>query len=183
MNCRRVLLIVCIALAVVACGRRRTTSSEDQPAPAGTPPAAAPAVSTPPTKSAAAAYSVKWVSNNVPSTMTRGATVPVQVTVKNSGDWPWPDPKTANPAEPSGGYAVRLGYTWTKPGLADAKPAPDRADLKATVPPGGTATFTLSVTAPKEAGSYELELDLVEELVTWFHSKGAPTLKVPVTVK
>jgi hypothetical protein len=169
MNTRRMIVVGCmLAVALTACGRRRVERVSAR---------------TTQNRSASANYSVQWVANNAPSTMKRDETVPVQVTVKNTGDWPWPDPKTANPGDPSGAYAVRLGCAWKKADGGKAEPASTRADLAGVVPPGGLATFTIDVTAPKQAGAYDLELDLVEELVTWFDAKGAAKLRVPVTVE
>ncbi|MGZ7039754.1 MAG: hypothetical protein ACXVJO_16375, partial [Thermoanaerobaculia bacterium] len=125
----------------------------------------------------------EWLTNNAPSTMSRGATVPVMGSVKNTTDWPWPDPKTAHPADASGAYAGRLGDDWPRKGGRTPQAAPERGDLASTLAPGATATFTIDVTAPKDPGSYDLEFNLVEELVTWFDAKGAAKLKVPVTVK
>jgi hypothetical protein len=184
MKNRYAIVAACTLVAALAgCGRRRVeTPANNTPPPtatATTATQAAPAgARVSPTN-----YAVQWVSNNAPSTMTGGASVPVTVTVKNSGDWPWPDPKTANPADPNGAYSVRLGYDWKKSDSPTAEQAAPRADLNATVPPGGSATFTINVTAPPKAGSYVLEFDLVEELVTWFSAKGTSKLAVPVTVK
>lgn len=175
----RVIAIGCLlALTLTVCGRRRVERTSEA-VPAAAPPVAAPVAQK---RTATASYSVQWVSNNAPNKMARGATVPVQVVVRNTGDWPWPDPKTANPGDASGGYAVRLGYAWKKENGGKSEHAPPRADLGAPVPPGSSATFTIDVTAPKEPGGYDLELDLVEELVTWFNAKGAPKLRIPVTV-
>lgn len=51
------------------------------------------------------------------------------------------------------------------------------------VPPGETANFTIVVTPPTEPGKYQLQFDLVHELVAFFSSKGAEKLTVPVTVE
>ena len=70
--------------------------------------------------------------------------------------------------------------------LADGKPLAAnavRGELNAPVPPGGTANFTLQVAAPKTPGSYQLQVDLVEELVFFFSAKGNEKLTVPVTVQ
>jgi hypothetical protein len=115
--------------------------------------------------------------------MSAGATSDVHVSAKNAGDWPWNDPFAANPNHPDGTYAIRLSYGWVG---ADGKPLPPdstRGELTAPVPPGQTANFTIKVKAPKEPGSYKLQLDLVEELVFFFSSKGNEKLTVPVTVK
>ena len=51
------------------------------------------------------------------------------------------------------------------------------------VRPGKTAVMAIAVTAPTEPGNYKLQLDLVQENVSWFETRGAPVLMVPVVVK
>jgi hypothetical protein len=51
-------------------------------------------------------------------------------------------------------------------------------DLK----PGDEADMTIHVTAPKEPGEYILEVDMVQEGVTWFSDKGSSTTRTKVTV-
>jgi hypothetical protein len=41
----------------------------------------------------------------------------------------------------------------------------------------------MNVLPPKEPGSYRLEIDVVEELVTFFSAKGTQKLTLPVTVQ
>ena len=48
--------------------------------------------------------------------------------------------------------------------------------------PGDAGVFDLELTAPEEAGRYIIELDMVEEGVTWFADQGSQTLRVPVQV-
>jgi hypothetical protein len=43
--------------------------------------------------------------------------------------------------------------------------------------------MAIEVTAPPAAGEYQLQLDLCQELVSYFEPKGADRLLVPVTVK
>lgn len=127
-------------------------------------------------------YSLQWVSNDVPSTMSANKGTAVHVSVKNTGDWAWPNPSAANPSKPDGSYAVRLSYRWAD---ATGKLLPqgaERGELSASVPAGEMANFSMEVLSPKDPGSYQLQLDLVEELVSFFSAKGAPKLIVPVTV-
>ena len=51
-------------------------------------------------------------------------------------------------------------------------------DLK----PGEEAEMTLQITAPKEPGDYILEVDMLQEAVSWFGEKGSPTTKTKITV-
>ena len=46
-----------------------------------------------------------------------------------------------------------------------------------------TLVARLTVTAPQKPGSYALQIDLVEEGVTWFADRGSGMATTPVTVK
>jgi hypothetical protein len=173
-------LIVCLAgLAMTGCGRSPET--ETSAGDAQTTPAAPAAPAAP--KPSHATYSLQWVSNDVPASLPAGKPASVKVSVKNTGDWPWNDPFTANPSKPDGTYAVRLTYSWVG---ADGKALPPdaaRGELKAPVPPGGTADYVIKVAVPKDPGNYKLQFDLVEELVFFFSAKGPEKLTVPVIVQ
>ena len=164
--------ILCLAIAaLIGCGRNPESGS----LPPGTP--------VPSLKPSHTLYSLQWVTNDVPANISPGASVPVHINVKNTGDWAWPDPVTANPSHPNGSYAVRLAHNWAN---EDGNlPLPDavRGDIAAPVPPGQIANFTIQVTAPQQPGRYQLRIDLVEELVTFFSAKGTEKLIVPVTVQ
>jgi hypothetical protein len=162
------------AAAFVGCGR-----TEDGSAPQGAQPSATSAE----TRQPHANYSVQWLSNDAPQTMKTEQAVTVNVSAKNTGDWAWPDPITANPSQPNGRYAVRLSYRWVDDAGGALPVGSARGELTRSVPPGQTADFKISVVAPGEAGHYQLQFDLVEELVTFFSARGAEKLSVPVSVE
>jgi hypothetical protein len=58
-----------------------------------------------------------------------------------------------------------------------------RGDLLEPLQPGASTSLTVQVAAPAQPGDYKLQLDLCQELVTWFEPKGAAPLVVPVKVK
>lgn len=166
------LAYVCVLVAVMtACGRSPEIES---PATDAAGPAAKPSH---------AKYALQWVSNDISQTMSAGKAAPVHISVKNTGDWAWPDAQTANPSQPDGRYAVRLTYRWVTANNVALPENPARGEITAPVPPGGTAVFSLEINPPKESGSYQLQLDLVQELVTFFSAKGVEKLVVPVTVQ
>ena len=129
------------------------------------------------------AYRVEWVGNTVPATMKPGASATVTVTIKNVSGTSWPGPNSSG-SEPAIAGAVRLGHRW----WSESSPIPisesaSRADLERGLGPGESATLQVVVTAPTSPGEYELEFDLVQELVTWFGAKGAATSLVRVRVE
>jgi hypothetical protein len=130
-------------------------------------------------------YAVAWGVPGVPATVSAGQRFAAAVIVENQSDQLWLDPENADTSG-SGAGAVRLVYRWWKKG-DDKAPFVDfagaRGDLKEPLPPGRAAVLALEVTAPGAPGEYLLQLDLCQELVTYFEPKGADKLLVPVTVK
>lgn len=57
-----------------------------------------------------------------------------------------------------------------------------RCPLPHDVPPGGLAELTVDADLPAALGQYILQLDLVDEHVTWFEQVGSTTLELAVTV-
>jgi hypothetical protein len=119
-------------------------------------------------------YALEWISNDIPATMPAGKPTAIKVSVKNTGDWAW---------KPERIYPVRLSYRWVASNEHALPQDSVRGELTAPVPPGGTANFNMSVAAPKEPGNYQLQVDLVEELVAFFSSEGTQRLVVPVRVQ
>jgi hypothetical protein len=114
--------------------------------------------------------------------MAAGDTAVARITITNLGRSPWPDLRSASPAKADGSFAVRLSSRW----LYGGRPVSDyalRADLPAPLDPFRTVTLRLPLRAPAAPGDYEVQFDLVEELVSWFGSRGAARLVVPVHVR
>lgn len=140
-----------------------------------------PATSAPPLPEGA--WRVAWLSHDAPPVWTAGSSHRVRLVVRNLGDTAWPDRARANPRA-SGDHAVRLGCRWEcnagDPGPSACGRA--RADLPAPLAPGDTVALVLDVEAPRTADSCRLVLDLVQENVAWFSSRGARTLALPARV-
>ncbi len=95
----------------------------------------------------------------------------LQVRVRNDSPYAWPV-----------GSRIRLGNHW-----ADARGQPlavddGRSETDVELPPGAEVTLPLRVSAPALAGRHTLELDLVQEQVSWFAHRGSASLRLAVTV-
>lgn len=58
-----------------------------------------------------------------------------------------------------------------------------RAALPNHLRPGEQADLNIVVNAPKTPGDYLLELDMLQEGVSWFGLKGSSTLRLPVRIE
>ncbi len=96
----------------------------------------------------------------------------LQVRVRNESPHTWPV-----------GSRVRLGNHWV-----DARGQPlavndGRSEIDTELRPGAEVTLGLLVRAPPLAGRHTLELDLVQEQVTWFVHRGSPVVRLAVNVR
>ncbi len=111
------------------------------------------------------------LEDDVPRELVADEPRTLRVRVRNVGTAPWP-----------AGSRVRLGNHW-----ADRRGRPlavddGRSEMPGEVPPGQEVMLPLDVTAPAVAGRATLELDLVQEQVGWFATRGSRPVRVPVTI-
>ena len=123
----------------------------------------------------ATAYGVDFVSQNTPSLMSTGQTVPVTLVLRNSACKPWSRDQ------------VQLGYHWLTAAGQPVNPAPKpalRTALPRTVQPDETVSIQAHVAAPGNAGAYKLQWDLVEGSDGWFAAmKASQPVSVEVKVQ
>ena len=134
-----------------------------------TPPAPASGRAAPP-------YRVAWLDDRFPEHLLVGETITVPLTLRNDGvqAWDW-----------GGGNPFRLGYHYYR--NRRRLPLPEaldiRTDIPNDVPPGETVQFDVRIALPDAPGNYTLELDLVQEGVSWFKEQGSPVLTRWLTVE
>jgi SAM-dependent methyltransferase len=98
--------------------------------------------------------------------------------VTNAGPVEW---RTDAPTKDAG--HIRLANHWLAADGTMAVRDDGRGYLTRHVGPGESVDIPMIVRAPERAGTYLLELDLVQELVTWFADAGSPTLRLAVEVR
>lgn len=130
---------------------------------------------------AAPRYSEDFAGNQLPTTLTPGATVHMNVRVQNKGVMPW----SANNAG-----KVTLAYQWQDSSghtLNSALTlAGNAGNLPADVLSGGVTIVPLTIHAPAVAGNYRLVYDMQQQNgqggVTTFVSQGASPLTLNMTI-
>lgn len=96
-----------------------------------------------------------FVSQSVPSIMVTGHSYTASVTMQNTGTTTWV----------GGAGNFRLG---SRNPTDNTSWGGSRVDVGASVPPGGTKTFTFPITAPGTAGTYNFQWEMVQDGVGWF---------------
>jgi hypothetical protein len=107
-----------------------------------------------------------------------GERLTVRALVRNTGDALWPA-RERN----AGKFQVQLGARWLDTGGREIAGGGGRGPLLEDLGPGAQAELELFVEAPREAGDYVLELDMLQEGVSWFGSKGVKTVRLGVKVE
>lgn len=114
-----------------------------------------------------------------PTKMRTGEKQVVQVTVRNTSPNLWPAL-----GEADGKFAITLRNRWLD---SNGKKVINDLDggtiLPEDLPAGGNVNLTITVTAPKTPGQYQLEFDMVQEQVNFFHDRGSQPADVNISVE
>jgi hypothetical protein len=98
--------------------------------------------------------------------------------VRNESEARWPS--TGDAAQR---FRIYVGNHWLDPSGRVLVNDDARASLPFDLAPGEELEVPLVVNAPRAAGAYVLELDLVQESVSWFGLRGSPTLRRELSVE
>lgn len=117
---------------------------------------------------------------SAPQTIRAGQKETVTVRVKNTSDQTW---NAGKPATSDGKFLLNVGNHWLDAAGKVTAENDARTNLPKDVKPGEEVEVALRVTAPAAPGEYTLEIDMVQELVSWFGRKGGTTYKTKVRVE
>jgi len=114
----------------------------------------------------------------VPRVVRVRALFKIRVAVRNLGDSAWPARERG--LSP---YRISAANRWLDADGRTVTNDDGRGALPRDLPPGEEAEITFHVNAPRRPGDYLIELDMLQEGVSWFALKGSRTLRVPVKVE
>jgi hypothetical protein len=104
------------------------------------------------------------------------STIPVKV--KNTSESTWlARERSANL------YQVSLGNHWLSPNGTTITNDDGRSAVLTDIQPGGETELSLTITTPRKPGEYLLEVDMLQEGVSWFARKGSQSVRIPVKVR
>ena len=102
---------------------------------------------------------------NAPSVLKRNEATKIQVRVKNIGNAAWPAK-----GQPDGKYRLNLSYHWLDLQKNIVIAEGMRTLLPYDIEPNAELMVNADVVAPNQVGEYILEIDMVQEAVTWFNN-------------
>lgn len=157
-------------------GRQATTASPNANANASANASAATAINA---SLPSSGFRAQLAVQDPPAKMRSGQQSVLQVRVKNMSDVNWPAL-----GEADGRFAITLRDRWLTAGTSKVVNDIDGgASLPHDLAPGAEIVLSLKVTAPANRGAYDLEVDMVQERVSFFREKGSQPAKVSVTVE
>ncbi len=113
-----------------------------------------------------------------PLSIKAGEKATIYFRVRNVSDVTWPALGRTD-----GAYSIRLGDHWLNNKNTMVVQDDGRASLIYDLQPGNEIDLPLTVTAPGEPGQYTLQIDMVQELVDWYGSRGSNTLRLEMKVE
>lgn len=116
--------------------------------------------------------------SHAPQVFRRQQKAGLDVNVRNESNQSWA------PRERGGGrYQVSLGNHWLDETGKTVINDDGRAVLLSELKPGESVNLKLVVNAPRNPGNYILELDMLQEGVSWFGLRGSTTVRLPVRIE
>lgn len=104
--------------------------------------------------------------------------ISARVQLKNVSDITWPAMGDSDDK-----YQIRLGNHWLSQEGELLVNDDGRANLLQDLKPMEEVNVDISMKTPIKPGKYILELDMVQEMVSWFKDKGSTTIEVPIQVE
>lgn len=115
---------------------------------------------------------------SAPSVVKAGEQFSLHVRVKNEGNAVWlAQDRTGGPLQ------VSLGNHWLDSEGRVIIHDDGRSPVLDDIRPGQDVEMSLTVNAPKSPGDFLLEVDMVQEGVSWFGLRGSPTVRLAVKVE
>ena len=124
------------------------------------------------------AFRAEFRALDIPRSVAAKKRFKIRVAVKNAGDAVWPARERG--LSP---YRLSIANHWLDAEGQVITNDDGRGALPRDLPPGEEAEVTFEVNAPRRPGDYLLELDMLQEGVSWFALKGSQMLRVPVKVQ
>jgi hypothetical protein len=126
-----------------------------------------------------AAFNAGLASADIPATMRPGEKAVIHVVVKNLSAHIWPSRGRSDLT-----YLINVADRWLDAGHGSLVHNQDsRNKLPRDLWPGEEAVVPLTINAPKEPGEYVLEIDLVQEQVTFFKDRDSTPFRVRVRIE
>ena len=170
-------MVIVAALVASACSRNQPAASANKPDTVK--PNAVPAN---PSALPREGFKAQITIVSPPAKLRAGEKVVVQIKIKNASTVQWFARGAPVNTSSSNKFYVAAGDRWLKADGSVLTDMDGRYGISKDLKPGEEEEVPLRITAPTTPGEYTLEVDVVQEGVTWFSEQGSPTAKTKITV-
>ena len=113
-----------------------------------------------------------------PTGLRRGAQAVITVELKNVSEVVWLARERAMSP-----FQLSLGNHWLDLDGKVVVHDDGRGALPRDLRPGESVEISFTINAPVREGNYQLEIDMLQEGVSWFGLRGSPTVRLPVVIR
>jgi hypothetical protein len=117
-----------------------------------------------------------------PAKLRAGQVEVVNIKVKNVSDVIWWARGGETTDRTDNMFYIAAGNRWLDKDGKLSNETEGHSGIPRDLKPGEEIDMSLQITAPKTPGDWTLNLDMVQEGVSWFGDKGSPTTKIKVAV-
>jgi hypothetical protein len=174
---KRLVLLLGISLLALLVGCSKGPNSQQ----ATTAPSK-PAEPTEPSALPSSAFKAQITLVDPPAKLRAGQKEIVRLKIKNTSDVQWWSRGARVNTRPDNKFYLAAGNRWLNADGSLLTNMDGRYGINANLAPGEEVEVPLGITAPKDPGDYTLEIDVIQEGVSWFAEKGSPTAKTKITV-
>jgi hypothetical protein len=115
---------------------------------------------------------------DTPTRLIRNEQATIRVRVRNTSNSVWFARERG-----ASSFQISAGNHWLSTGGKAVINDDGRGPLRSDLHPNEETEISFTVNAPRVAGNYLLEIDMLQEGVSWFAAKGSATLRLPVKVE
>jgi hypothetical protein len=117
-----------------------------------------------------------------PERLRTGQVAVINIKVKNTSDVIWFQRGGETTDRTDNKFYIAAGNRWLDKDGKLTSETEGHNGIPKDLKPGEETEITLQITAPKAPGEWVMELDMVQEGVTWFRDKGSQTTKVKLQI-
>lgn len=174
--------LVAAALASVVAVPSCTKSNTNVAAPANANTASQPVTSRTPGPLPNQGFRAQVTLIDPPAKLRVGQKETINVKIKNASNVFWWARGGETSERTDNKFYIAIGNRWLDPTGKLLSEMDGRLGISKDMRPGEELELPLLITAPAEPADYLLEVDLVQEQVSWFGDKGSPTARTKISV-
>ena len=127
-------------------------------------------------------FKAQVTATDPPPRLRTGQVAIINIKVKNTSDVIWYQRGGLTTDRTDNKFYIAAGNRWLDKDGKLTSETEGHNGIPKDLKPGEETEMTLQITAPKDAGDWTMQLDMVQEGVSWFSERGSPVTNIKVQV-